>query len=65
MELHWHGCPVCYEKWACQQDCTLEPDLDDPDCHPGKKFAAYCECPDCDKIELSKEFFARYNGFIK
>jgi hypothetical protein len=71
--LHWHSCPECYEKWTCTLDCTIEPDLDDPICHPGKQFAAHCICDECEGqakdsrgvVIFSPEWWARYHGFIK
>lgn len=64
--VHYHACPTCYEKWECKLECTIEPDLEDPACHPGKSFGAHCECNSCDTSPYqTKEFWDRYNGFIK
>lgn len=63
---HYHSCPECYEKYSCEMKCTIEPDLEDPVCHPGKEFGAHCVCDQCDQSKyLTKEFWLRYNGFIK
>ncbi len=71
--MHYHHCPECYEVYSCDMDCTIEPDLDDPGCHPGKEFGAHCECNRCTAQEkdsrgvviFSKEWWLRYHGFIK
>lgn len=65
MEHHYHHCPECYEKWKCQMECTIEYDLQDDQCDPGKQFGSHCICPECDTEALTKEFWNRYNGFIK
>lgn len=65
--IHFHHCPECYQKWECQMKCTLEPDLEDE----GKQFGSHCMCDGCEKeiVEqqkyFTKEFWLRYNGFIK
>lgn len=64
MGLHYHGCPECYEKWECQLDCTIEYDLTDL-MSDGHKYGSYCTCPSCDTNILTKEFWAKYNGFTK
>lgn len=38
---HVHGCPACYEKWVCTDDCTIEHDLELSD---GTPSGAYCYC---------------------
>lgn len=48
----------------------MEPDLDDPICHPDKIFGAHCVCPLCDNEEVKEELFTpswwdRYHGFIR
>lgn len=58
---HYHHCPSCYEKCLCDLDCTIEPDLEDD----GKEFGAHCICDSCIANELTKEWWDRYNGFIK
>jgi hypothetical protein len=46
--------------------CYIEPDLEDPVSHPGKEFGAHCVCDECDQSKYqTKEFWDRYNGFIK
>jgi hypothetical protein len=70
---HYHSCPECYEKYSCDMDCTIEPDLEDPIAHPGKQFGSHCECASCQKLErdshgtvlYSKEWWDRYHGFIR
>lgn len=64
-DTHYHHCPECYEKVACIQNCSIEPDLEDPICHPGKEFGAHCICDDCEKEKtpLTKEWWDVYNGF--
>lgn len=69
--IHYHGCPECYEKYSCELKCTIEPDLEDSVSYPGKQFGAYCICDDC-KLKnqeqdrySTKEFWDRYNGFVK
>ena len=63
--IHHHHCPKCYEVYECNMPCTIEPDLDDPQCHPGKQFGTHCECFDCTKasMPLDKDFWDRYHGF--
>ena len=67
---HYHHCPECYYHYPCELYCTIEPDLYDN----GKDFGAYCLCDDCkdkkkeveDKDKYSsKEFWDRYNGYVK
>lgn len=64
---HWHHCPECYEKYPCDMDCTIEPDLFDN----GREFGAHCICFVCEEKAMgeakykTKEFWLRYNGFIK
>lgn len=72
---HYHHCPVCYEHWKCDANCTIEPDLEDR----GKQFGAHCTCPECDVMIAhediyysagnskysTKEFWDVYNGFVK
>jgi hypothetical protein len=61
--IHYHSCPLCYEKWRCQLNCTIEPDL----CYSDKLFSSHEICPECEKftIPLTKEWFLIYNGFVK
>ena len=73
--IHYHHCPVCYEHWSCDWECTIEPDLEDN----GKEFGAHTTCPTCDKMIAhedvfyskdedkfrTKEFWDVYNGFVK
>lgn len=65
--IHYHSCPECYEKYPCCMKCTLEYDLQDGD----KKMGAHCICDQCESKQLdidkykTKEFWLRYNGFIK
>lgn len=40
--LHYHGCPVCYEKAPCYLSCTIEPDLSDE-----RSTGSYMRCNDC------------------
>lgn len=67
LKPHYHHCPNCYSHWECDYKCTIEPDLEDE----GKQFGSHCACPSCDKqIQdeekyKTKEFWLRYNGFIK
>lgn len=75
--IHYHHCPECYEVYSCNQACTIEPDLEDPTCHPGKEFGSHCTCNKCDKNPFegftmpkgpelySKEWWSRYHGFTK
>jgi len=59
---HYHSCPECYEYVECYMDCTIEYDLQDGD----KEFGAHCVCDQCDNSKYeTKEFWLRYNGFIK
>lgn len=63
---HYHHCPSCYTIHSCTMECTIEPDLEDPVAHPGKKFGSHCECEHCLYAgKFDKEFWDRYNGFIK
>lgn len=40
--LHYHGCPVCYEKAPCYLSCTIEPD------RQRRTFdGSYMRCNDC------------------
>jgi len=64
---HWHHCPECYLKIPCQLYCSIEPDLEDN----GREFGSHCVCDICrdkkkeeDKYK-SKEFWDRYNGYVK
>ncbi len=73
--MHYHHCPVCYDHWSCDMNCTIEPDLEDN----GKQFGAHTTCPSCDKMiehedifysksedkYQMKEFWDVYNGFVK
>jgi hypothetical protein len=73
--MHYHHCPECYEKWQCNFDCTIEPDLEDR----GRQFGAHCICNSCEKEVYyhtvlttndeekykHKEFWDAYNGFVK
>ena len=62
MNMHYHGCPECYEKWPCEENCTIEYDLQDGD----KAYGAYCVCDQCDVSKYkTKEFWDIYNGFKK
>lgn len=66
--MHYHHCPECYEAKPCEMLCTMEPELEDPVSHPGKTFGAHCICDDCSLLkarDLNKEWWLRYNGFIK
>ena len=63
--LHYHGCPSCYETWPCEMECTIEPDLEDPVMFPGIQFGAYCKCNQCDSQNPTKDWWDRYNGFIR
>jgi len=38
---HVHACPGCYQQFQCEQDCTLEPDLELRD---GTPCGAHCYC---------------------
>jgi hypothetical protein len=64
---HYHHCPGCYCKYECTMMCTIEPDLEED----GKKFGSHSECAFCEarineeEKYKSKEFWDRYNGFIK
>ena len=68
---HYHHCPMCYEVFECGWGCTMEPDQDDPICHPGKEFGAIIPCFECQKIEHAEakykdpDFWDVYNGFKK
>jgi hypothetical protein len=46
-------------------NCTIEPDLEDSICHPGKQFGAHCLCSTCEDGTVSKLWFEKYNGFVK
>jgi ADP-ribose pyrophosphatase YjhB (NUDIX family) len=35
---HYHHCPVCYEHWQCDHNCTIEPDLEDNGKYLTKEF---------------------------
>lgn len=73
--MHYHHCPICYDRWSCELKCTIEPDLEEN----GKEFGAHCTCPPCDDMVIhediyyskdeykykTKEFWAVYNGFVK
>lgn len=43
-ELHYHGCPECYEAKPCTLPCSACPDLDDDDSSPRGSF---CVCNEC------------------
>lgn len=61
---HYHHCPNCYIHHECIMACTIEPDLSED----GKPFGAHCKCESCEQEDekyKSKEFWLRYNGFIK
>lgn len=64
---HFHSCPECYEHHECAMNCTIEPDLS----LDGKPFGSHCKCDSCeqksqeDEKYKTKEFWLRYNGFIK
>lgn len=64
LSTHYHSCPSCYEKWGCKLECTIEPDLEDPVCHPGKEFGSHSECPRCISYNqpLTQEWWNKYNG---
>ena len=63
-EIHYHSCPECYEKYPCDMDCTIEADLEDSVCHPGKQFGSHCVCPLCENNEYDSLWFKKYNGLI-
>ena len=65
--IHLHSCPECYQKYPCDMDCSIEPDLEDPTTYPGYHFGAHCICDKCEgqKEAPSQEWFARYNGVIR
>lgn len=65
--MHYHHCPNCYIHAPCIMDCSIQPDLEDD----GKEFGSHTFCPVCEEEKekeeryKSKEFWDRYNGFIK
>ena len=65
-KLHYHHCPECYEHAPCNLYCSIEPDL----AEAGKEFGSHCLCDIClnkkkeDKYK-TKEFWDRYNGYVK
>lgn len=65
MSIHYHHCPECYEKYPCDLDCTIEPDLSDPICHPDKEFGAHCVCSLCEDNQYDTLWWLKYNGFSK
>jgi hypothetical protein len=44
---HFHHCPECYNRWYCDDECTIEPDLEEED----MQFGAYCECSSCQLLK--------------
>lgn len=40
MTEHFHDCPVCFDAFACERDCTIEPDLSDA----GRDFGSHAVC---------------------
>ena len=62
---HFHGCPECYEKWPCEMECTIEPDLEDAIAYPGMHFGAHCVCNGCLNKNPTKEWWEKYNGFTR
>jgi hypothetical protein len=39
---HYHHCPYCYESFACELICTIEPDLE----QNGRDFGSHVICHD-------------------
>jgi len=66
-DIHYHHCPSCYEKYQCDMNCTIEPDLEDTTCHPGKQFGAHCVCDKCEGNAgiFSTAWWNKYNGITK
>ena len=70
-KMHCHHCPECYEVYECGWNCTIEPDLEDPVCYPGKEFGAHCTCFSCQKKEhgktavYSQEWWDNYHGITR
>lgn len=54
--MHYHSCPICYEKPSCEMDCTIEPDLEDN----GKQFGSHVTCDPC-----KKEKYPQLNPMLK
>ena len=56
---HTHNCPECYERAACSERCTLEPDLEDN----GVPSGGYMECRRCQReayYRAEREEIQRY-----
>lgn len=55
---HVHACPGCYERFPCQEDCTVEPDLGKT--LAGLPFGHTTECARCRApsraVELVRDF---------
>ena len=71
---HYHQCPKCYQKESCQDDCTLDSNLNEDS---EEWFGSHCLCSECRESNSSEtsndsedmdvisraEWFANYNGF--
>jgi len=55
---HVHNCPVCYGKFPCTLDCTIEYQRDEDD---GTPMGAYC-CCSLDCAALNDEYLAEAYG---
>lgn len=40
---HFHSCPECHEDVACKMECSIEPELEQPE----KQFGSYSICDSC------------------
>jgi hypothetical protein len=69
MDFHYHKCSNCSEKWVCDLDCSIFPDLREND----DQFGANAICPLCEETvvikvkteDFSPEWWSKYCGFIK
>ena len=67
MSMHYHKCPECFEKYNCDQDCTLQ---DAGNSLGANVVCALCEnedkpTPTAPEPSMTPEQWARYNGFIR
>lgn len=43
--VHVHPCPECYERKACVEQCSREPDVENDD---GMQAGCYVTCDECE-----------------